>query len=257
MHPEFISLFGRTIYWYGVMMALAFLAGILLWRHLASNNGRPADYGSDLAIWVLLPGIIGARLLYVLANWTYYASLPSEIWRIDHGGLVFYGGIVGGAVGALIFAWRRSEPLVELLDFLVVALPLGHAFGRFGCFLNGCCYGAPTRLAWGVAMADNPPARHPVQLLESFGNLLIFAVLYLLYRRHPRPGRVGAIYLVLYPVLRFGLEFLRGDERLRFHGLTAAQWLSLTLIATAFPLAIHAYRRANVPICSRGRKPAS
>ncbi len=261
MHPEFITIGSRTIYWYGVMMALAFLAGIMLWRHLARCTKRPADFGSDLALWVLLPGVIGARILYVVANLPYYRSMPTEIWRIDHGGLIFYGGIIGGAIGAFWFAYRRKEPRIALLDFLVVAIPLGHMFGRIGCFLNGCCYGVPSPdSGFGIAMAGDPTPRVPVQLVEAFGNLLVFLVLYTMYRRHAPTGAVSAFYLLLYPGLRFGLEFLRGDDRLFYRGLTAAQWLSLTLIVCAVLLARHAYRatrRTTLRVRADGSPPAA
>ncbi len=267
MHPEFITIGGRTIYWYGVMMALAFLTGIMCWRHLGQRSGRGKDFGSDLALWVLLPGIVGARVLFVLANFSYYRSFPSEIWRIDQGGLIFYGGILGGALGAICFAYRRRESLPAFMDFLVVAIPLGHMFGRIGCFLNGCCYGIPVSghennalssamvCGCGVAVAGDPTPRYPVQLFEAAGNLLIFVVLYVFYRRQPRQGLVSAAYLALYPGLRFGLEFLRGDTRWTAGGLTAAQWLSLSLIVLAILLALHAYqstRRTSVHVRGEG-----
>lgn len=257
MHPEFITIGGRTIYWYGVMMALAFMSGIMLWRHLGQRTGRGKEFGSDLALWILLPGIVGARLLYVLANFPYYRAVPSEIWRIDQGGLIFYGGLLGGVLGAIVFSIRRRERLPALLDFLVVALPLGHMFGRIGCFLNGCCYGIPVSgneghvlhqaiaCGGGVAMAGDPTPRYAVQLFEAAGNLLIFLFLYALYRRQPRPGLVIAAYFALYPGLRFGLEFLRGDDRWRSAGWTAAQWLSLSLIALAILLALYAFQSAK------------
>lgn len=257
MHPEFITIGGRPIYWYGVMMALAFISGILLWRHMGQQTGRGKDFGSDLALWVLLPGIAGARLLYVLANFPYYRAVPSEIWRIDQGGLIFYGGLLGGALGAIVFSIRRRERLPALLDFLIVAIPLGHMFGRIGCFLNGCCYGIPVSgdeghalhnvitCGGGVAMAGDPISRYPVQLFEAAGNFFIFLILYALYRRQTRQGLISAAYLALYPGLRFGLEFLRGDDRWRSSGLTAAQWLSLSLIAIAILLALYAYQSAK------------
>ncbi len=271
MHPEFVTIAGRTFYWYGVMMALAFLSGILILRHLARQTGRPATYGSDLALWVLLPGIIGARLFFVLANRHYYQAVPAEIWRIDYGGLIFYGGIIGGMLGAVWFAQRRREPLTVITDFLAMAIPPAHVLGRIGCFLNGCCYGLPVSAAaggepslagrnCGVAMARDPTLRHPVQLYEAAGNLFIFAVLYFAFRRKPRYGLISAGYLILYPALRFGFEFLRGDERMSLQGLSGAQWLSLALIGGGLLLARYVYRisRYNtVPVHGEGCKPAT
>ena len=154
--------------------------------------------------------------------------------RIDQGGLIFYGGFIVAALAVVAFARIRHLPLLTLGDFTVSALPLGHAFGRMGCFLNGCCYGAPTDVPWAVPMAG--ALRHPVQLYEAGFNLLLYGVLHLLLRRQ-RPGLVSAVYMIAYGAWRFGIEFLRGDDRLRTAGLDVAQLISLGLIMIGAGLA--------------------
>lgn len=228
MHPICLHIGRLPIYWYGVMTALAFLICLahLIW--LGKQEGRSAEFVSDLTIWIMLGGIGGARLAYVLAEWPRFAVQPQLILRLDQGGLIYYGGFIGAALLVAIMARRKREPLWPLADFVVTALPLGHAMGRIGCFLNGCCYGLPAVWPWSVRM--HGLLRHPVQLYEASGNLVLYALLLYLYRHRTRPGRIFALYLILYPLLRFSLEFLRGDERLSWRGLTLAQLISLGLM---------------------------
>ncbi len=228
MDPVAFHLFGRPIYWYGIMVALGFLAGIVHWNRRAQREGWPPEIGADLSLWIMGGGIIGARVAYVLANWPEYRHAPLSILRFDQGGLVFYGGFLGGIFAVVIFARHRKRPLLEMGDFAISAVPLGHAFGRIGCFINGCCYGAPTDgpLRCSFEGVD----RHPVQLYESAANVLIYMMLLRAWSRRHRSGDILALYLMSYPTGRFLLEFLRGDARLRWAGLTVAQIISLVLL---------------------------
>jgi phosphatidylglycerol:prolipoprotein diacylglycerol transferase len=155
--------------------------------------------------------------------------------RIDQGGLIFYGGFILATLAVIVFARVRGLPLLRVGDFTVSALPLGHAMGRIGCFLNGCCYGAPTDVPWATYVAD--AMRHPVQLYEASFNFILYAVLHLLLRT-ARTGQVVAVYLMSYGTWRFLIEFLRGDDRLRTGGLDAAQLISLGLILIGAGLAL-------------------
>ena len=243
MNPVAFHVFGRPIYWYGIFVALGFLAGITHWNLRARREGWPAETGSDLGFWIMIGGMLGARLAYVLAHWPDYAAAPLTILRIDQGGLIYYGGFIGGAVATLLFARRRRRPLLEVADFTIGAVPLGHFFGRIGCFINGCCYGIPTSGLIACSYPFDGVPRHPVQLYEAIGNLCI----YLLLLRAP-PRRAGdrfAFYLLLYPILRFVLEFLRGDARWRWRGLTMAQLISAALFLTGFALLYRPFRMAR------------
>ena len=234
MHPICFHIGAKAIYWYGVLGAVAFLAASAHWSLLARWKGWPPSRGSDLAIWLVLGGLLGARLNYVVANLRYYLNNPSEILRIDHGGLIFYGGVAGGAIMVLILSRRWRVPILELADFTLTGLPLAHAIGRIGCFLNGCCYGTPTCLPWAVWMHD--AYRHPTQLYESLANIIIYLLILRLYLRRPARGLPTAVYLLGYPPLRFLVEFVRGDERMRAGPLTVAQWVSLFLVFIALIL---------------------
>lgn len=235
--PVAFVLFGRPIYWYGIFVALGFLAALLHWNALARRLDFPTALGSDLALVVMVGGILGARALYVLSNFAYYSRHPQEIIRIDQGGLIFYGGFLAAAVGVIGLARARQLPLWKLGDFTVSALPLGHAFGRIGCLLNGCCYGAPCELPWAVPTAG--AMRHPVQGYEALFNLGLYFVLRRVLLKSARPGGVVAAYLMGYGAWRFAAEFLRGDPRMpAAAGLDAAQVLSLALVAAGALIAV-------------------
>ncbi|NLB56742.1 MAG: prolipoprotein diacylglyceryl transferase, partial [Lentisphaerae bacterium] len=226
MNPVCFHLLGRPIYWYGVMFALAFLAGVLNWHLILRKEGRRTDLAADLAFWLMLSGIIGARLAYVFANLhSYFPENPTSVFRIDEGGLVFYGGLITAGITVFFMARRYKQPLLKFLDFVITALPLGHALGRVGCFINGCCYGSKTNVPWAVVL--DGVHRHPVQLYEAGINLLIYVALLVLYFKRKKDGLVLACYLIVYSVTRFILEFVRGDERLCWLGLDFAQWVSV------------------------------
>lgn len=242
--PVAFEILGRPIYWYGVFVALGFLAAVIHWNALARREGWPEGIGSDLGFIVMVGGIVGARIAYLLANADYYRAHPAEIIRIDQGGLIFYGGFILASLGVVAMALKRKLALWRLGDFAVSALPLGHAFGRVGCFLNACCYGSPTGLPWGVQQAD--AHRHPVQLYETFFNLALYAALHVLLRRRLPPGMVVAAYLAGYGGWRFLAEFVRGDQRLAgAAGLDAAQVLSIVLVAAGLLIAAIARARAR------------
>jgi phosphatidylglycerol:prolipoprotein diacylglycerol transferase len=235
MDPICFHIAGHPVYWYGIMMALAFLAAIGHWQWLGRRTGQNANLAGDLAFWLMVGGILGARLAYVAANLDYYRAAPQEILRIDQGGLIYYGGFLGGLLTFFIFArWRRLAAL-NLIDFTVTALPLGHAIGRIGCFLNGCCGGCqaahPSALTGGLA-------HYPVQIYEALFNLSLYALLtwFHLFRRNARYGATLALYLIIYPVFRFLVEFIRGDARMRIGMLDVAQEISLLMLAAGLLL---------------------
>jgi len=234
MDPVCFTLFGWPIYWYGIMMLVAFLVALAHLAWLGRREGRPPGMASEFVVWIMFAGILGARVAYVLGNLRFFLESPGEIIRLDHGGLAYYGGFTGAALAVMLFARFRRVPLWALADWITGALPLAHAIGRVGCFLNGCCYGRPSQAPWAVFSHD--ALRQPVQLYEAAFNVALYGLLLWAWPRRRRDGDLLALYLVTYPVGRFLLEFLRGDERLHWLGLNVAQDYSLLLLALGVAL---------------------
>ena len=256
MHPILFHIFGKAIYSYGIMAAAGFLAGLLTWVWLGRRETRPPGFAADLGFWLMAGGIVGSRLAYVAANWTYYRAAPLEIVRIDQGGLIFYGGLILASIALVVFARHQRVPVWHVADFAIPALAIGHALGRVGCFLNGCCYGRPAgdhfcgiayppicepgRLFAGVPL-------YPVQIIESACLLVIWLALLAAYPRRKKDGAVFALYLVLYPPCRFLLEYLRGDERMAWFRIDVAQTTSLALFLAGVLLFVFLPRRKYAP----------
>jgi phosphatidylglycerol:prolipoprotein diacylglycerol transferase len=275
MHSVFVDLGFMRIHWYGVMMAMGFLATLGNWIWLGRRKHRDAAFCSDLLFWVMIAGIGGARLAYVFENLSLYADSPLSVLAVWEGGLVFYGGFVGAALALVVISRVRGVPLPDLVDFTLTSVPLAHGIGRIGCFLNGCCFGKRCDHWMGVrfpalsapwwaqqdlahmprqyeldalvaAMPRSLPV-HPVQLYEAFGNVIIYVSVVWLYRRQRSPGWVTALYLVLYGSLRYVVEIFRGDrgERLDVGGFSIAQSLSGILILTGVVMFAVLYRRRH------------
>ena len=249
MHPEFLKIGPIQIYWYGIFMALAAIAGLLNWTWLGRGTKRNFNFCSDMLFWIMVAGILGARLAYIAANLQYFIDHPSQIIRIDQGGLIFYGGLIGASLSLILFAKHKHEKPLDIIDLAITSVPLGHALGRIGCFINGCCYGSINHgplavtypkgsLAWEhqselgllTETATHCISVHPVQLYESILGLLTFSILHIIYRRKKKNGTVLAAYLIIYSIVRFSLEFFRGDPRVRYETqFSVAQYVSIAL----------------------------
>jgi phosphatidylglycerol---prolipoprotein diacylglyceryl transferase len=240
MHPVCFTIGSHTIYWYGVMMAAAFLICVIHLNILAKKDNFPPSTGSDFAFWLMVGGIIGARLGYVVLHLSFYIKHPLDIIRVDKGGLVFYGGVICAIISAVIFTRIKKQKFWRFADYGITALPLGHAVGRIGCFLNGCCYGTPSDLPWSIYLHN--AFRHPAQIYSVFGNLLIYLILMRFYRKKKYNGQVFALYLILYPTFRFFLEFVRADKHIIYPPFTVGQAISLALIITGFILWLCVFR---------------
>ena len=248
MDPVAFHLGPLTIRWYGIMVASGFLVGFTVLQRRAGAKNVSRDEAGNLALAAMLGGIVGARILYVIENWEEYSRALWEIPRIDHGGLVFYGGLLG-AVGAICLycRWKRL-PLWQVADLFAPALPLGHVLGRVGCFLNGCCFGRPwdhvphvlypgesdvhrIQMIKGLCSPDSLRSLpiFPIQLASALMNLAVFGVLLLIEPRLPRRGQLFAVYVMLYSGARFFIEFARGDYLQYIGPFTPAQVLCLLL----------------------------
>ncbi len=237
MHPILFTIGPITIYTYGVALALAFLIAMTLAAHDARTSLKgvvPLTDGTllDWGCWVMVGGVVGGRLLYVLLNWEVYRTAPLEIFALWHGGLVWYGGLAGAALAQALFVVRRGLNFLRVTDQVIPIVALGHAIGRLGCFANGCCYGKPTTWWWGVVFPGQIEAVVPTQLLESVGLVMLFVILRILQRAAvlQQSGKLFGVYLVGYGLIRWMIEWWRGDQAAVWVGLTLAQLISLALV---------------------------
>lgn len=251
MHPIFLKLGGLEIRWYGVMAALGFLSAYFIIYLNRKRAGMNSDQVASLLFVSIICGIGGARIFYVIRFWNQFRGNLLEIFRIDHGGLVFYGGFFLVIAALFIFCHKNKLNLPAVLDIIAPGLAIGHAFGRIGCFLNGCCYGKPTQCFLGVTYPENSaPGQHyheltlhPVQLYEATANVVFFLILLFMMKRVKR-GQLMSIYIFGYGTLRFCDEFFRGDHtNLWFGTLTQAQVTGLILIPIGIILFMYFQRK--------------
>lgn len=228
MHPILFKLGPFTIYSYGLMIALAFIAATTLASRAAPSVGIPGEKISSLSLVILFSGIIGARLFYILLDIKYFLKNPAEIIMVNHGGLVFYGGAIFAVISALAYAKMSRLAILDVADLLAPFIALGHSIGRIGCFLNGCCFGKPASADFGIVLGDGV-CRYPTQIYSSLGLLALFIFLRILFDRRAFKGQVFFTYLMFYPAVRFLIEFLRGDNMLFVMGLTFSQAVSVII----------------------------
>ena len=231
MYPELFTIFGITVYSYGLLVAIGFFAGMTYITKYSDNIPVKKDQMYDFLFYLIVVSIIGARLLYVLVNIDSFIQHPLDIIKVWQGGLVFYGGFIAAVLYALLYCKYKKINIKRLADIFAPALALGHSFGRIGCLLSGCCYGKETHCFISV---NN---RYPTQIFEAVGNLIIFFILHKLYKKSHKDGHVFLLYLIFYSVLRFSIEFFRGDDRGSFFlGLSPAQNISIVILLVAVVL---------------------
>jgi phosphatidylglycerol:prolipoprotein diacylglycerol transferase len=247
LHPVLLTVpLGRSeiaISTYGVLVTLGLAIGIWIAQREGRRRGLDGGRVMDLAFWIIVAGLIGARLTYGAVNarafWLTCANGPGPWWRdctglfrLWEGGLVYYGGVAAAAGAAYLFARRQGWSFGDVGDLMAPGLAIGHSLGRLGCFAAGCCFGKQTASRIGVSFprgsvafemlqragavpfgAGETPPLHPTQLYESAGEAAIFAILCAAAARlRPRPGALLALYLGLYAALRFVVEIFRGDS---------------------------------------------
>ncbi|MEA2011888.1 MAG: prolipoprotein diacylglyceryl transferase [Verrucomicrobiota bacterium] len=248
--PVALKLGPLTIYWYGVMVATAFASGLYLIRLRVQNKKNITfEQSSDLAIAGLVGAIIGARIFYVLTNLSIYLKDPLQIIRIDKGGLVFYGGMIG-AIAVIIFLCKKHNYNIrEIADLFTPSLVLGQAIGRIGCLINGCCFGKACsnflgihyssgslahqiQLQKGIILptATQPLAVYPTQFFSTLLHLTLLIFLLLADKKKHKHGIIFCYYLIVYGTFRFFVEFLRGDYINMYGPFTIAQIICMIIV---------------------------
>jgi phosphatidylglycerol:prolipoprotein diacylglycerol transferase len=241
MHPILLRLGSTPVYSYGVLLALAYLAGLQFSVVRARRVGIDGAKVMDLGIYLIIAALVGAKLMLVAVDFNYFRLQPRELWSLARAGGVFYGGLIAALLVGMWLVARYRLPLWTTADLAAPGIALGHVIGRFGCLLAGCCYGRPTDVAWAMTFTDPVAAAnvgtpldiplHPTQLYDAGAELLILIVLLLTERRgRPFPGRTFWLYMLLYAASRFVIEFYRGDERGTLFGLSTSQFVSVVIV---------------------------
>lgn len=258
MRPVLLELGPLKMYGYGAMLLVAAAASFsVLWRRREWAGLKTEEDFWALVNAILLSGFLSGRLMYIIE---YAPPGSAEFKRVIFSlssGFSMFGSFFGVPLGMWLFARIKKIPFLPLLDFVCWMAPLGHAFGRLGCFLAGCCHGKPTDWAWGVTFTDPRamvPARwlgaplHPTQLVEAAADLAIAAALWPVLKRGHRPGGVvTGLYFLAYGFLRFAVEPLRGDTLPGLGALTVGQGLGLGLMGAG--AATLAWRKRCSPSC--------
>lgn len=235
------TFFGVNIYFYGVILALAIIAGTFVSDYFGQKFfGLKKETIIDLAPYLILFGIIGARLYYCILNYGFYLRFPTEILAIRHGGISIHGAILGGLIGLIIFAKRRKYPIFKLSDVTVIGLALAQSIGRWGNFFNSEAFGLPTNLPWKLYIA--PQYRpipftdvnyfHPTFLYESILDFIIFGILVFVLKKgwNKKDGNLTFIYLILYSIVRIFVETFRIDSVCYVFGTPVAIFVSICII---------------------------
>lgn len=241
----YIEFFGKMIptYW---LWGLLGCAAAVLYARFSNRRGRAHIPQQDLFHLIVLSiagALLGAKLLYLftilpalIENWAYFAGNPTLLYEVLLNGMVFYGGMLGGVAAAIWYCWRYAVSIPDAAAVMVPAIPLAHAFGRVGCFFAGCCWGV--EVPWGISFthavgAPNHVPLFPVQLVEAACNIAIFLALAVLSQKPARKWVVLPAYALLYGLVRFVLEFFRGDAIRGVALLSTSQWISLALCIAA------------------------
>ncbi len=230
MHRVIFEFGPFTLYSYGVMVAVGFLVSAVLILRDSGKAGMSANGVFDFLLAVLIGGLIGGRLLYVLINWGDYYRHPLRAVMFWEGGMAFQGGLVMAIFSGVLVSRIRKLPFWKMSDLIAPYIALGQALGRIGCFLNGCCYGKAIESGIGVIFPGETVMRIPVQVYSSLALLAIFMVLIELRKKRPFDGYIFAMYMILYSIFRFAMDFLRGDNPAVFSGMKLSQIISIGML---------------------------
>jgi phosphatidylglycerol:prolipoprotein diacylglycerol transferase len=254
MYPRLLELGSVTVYTYGVLLAAAYLLGLKFATVRARTRGLDQTRILDLGIYIIISALVGAKLLLLITDWRTFTSNPSDLLTLARSGGVFYGGLILAVGVALWYIRRIGLPLWTTCDVFAPGIALGHIVGRLGCLFAGCCYGKPAGVPWAITFTDpfaasnvgtplNEPL-HPTQLYEAGAEALILVLLLATESRGKRfPGRTFWLYMLLYAVSRFVIEFYRGDPRGSVGMFSTSQFISLVLAPLSIVMLIYLSRR--------------
>lgn len=249
MKIDLFSIGPVTVHGYGLMIGIGVLCCIFMGMRRAKKYGMSEDAVIDIAIFGLIAGFLGAKLLYLIVEWKTFIEDPLSVLGSE--GFVVYGGITAGVLAAIVYCRIKKLVFLEYFDLLSSSIALAQGFGRIGCFLAGCCYGRETKSFLGVVFPEGGLAPAgvrliPTQLISSAGNFCIMAILLWHYKRRKRVGDTGFFYMLLYGVGRFMVEFLRNDDRGAVGSLSTSQFISVFIVAAAVILLLINRRKPEI-----------
>lgn len=258
MHPELFKVFGFPVRSYGVLLVIGVLIAAAVARRRAARFGIDPNTIWDAAVWMVIPGIFGARIVFILQNWAYYQQHRDQLLSLRFEGLTSFGGLIFGFLGFWFWQRRSKTPFWPFLDTVGVPVLIAQAVGRIGCLLNGCCYGRPTDAWYGVPVEGLPGRHVPAQLVD-FVLMLVGAGVMALWEkgRNLRPGVSFGVFLVAYGISRFVYEFFRAGTLEEVHEqvassafvrglpITLAQVTCLALVAIGITVSLLASRRPS------------
>jgi len=254
MHPILFDSGSFTLYSYGGLLAAAYLLGLQFALVRARSRGLDRQRVMDLGIWIIVSALAGAKLLLLVTDFRHYTDNTRALLDLARSAGVFYGGLIGAVAVAFVYMRWHSMPLWTTTDVFAPGIALGHAVGRLGCLMAGCCFGRPTSVPWAITFR-NPAAAlnsdtplgvplHPTQLYEAGAELAILGALLWFERKgRPFPGRTFWTYMLLYAVSRFVIEFYRGDPRGVIGIFSTSQFVSLILAPLAIVMLVLLSRR--------------
>ncbi len=234
MYNEIITIGSFTIHGYGLMIGLGVVAALLLGDYRAPKNGLDGEQIYGMTFFTVILGFVAARILFIITQWDRFLQNPISF--LSGNGFVVYGGIIGGALTIYGFCKIKKIDMLSYLDLMVPSVALAQAFGRVGCFLAGCCYGKETDSFLGVVFTHSDFAPNgvkvlPTQLFMAAGDLVIMAVLLWYASKKPLRGKTSMLYLILYSIGRFTIEFLRNDDRGSVGMLSTSQFIAVFTFA--------------------------
>jgi phosphatidylglycerol:prolipoprotein diacylglycerol transferase len=244
MFPKVISIGAFFLPAYGLLVAAGFLVGLWITARLASRAGLNPQTVTDLGVYVALAGLVGAKLLMMAYDFSYYVEHPGEIFTFAtlQAGGVFYGGLIAALLVAIWYVRSNKLEFLPVADAFAPGIAAGHALGRLGCLAAGCCWGIQCDRPWAITFRDPEAHRlvgvplgvplHPTQLYEAFAELATFGILYRQLAKSHAPGKIIGLYLIFYPSARFVIEFFRAHDQPNPFAwkLSTAQWITLALI---------------------------
>lgn len=236
------NIFGIDVMWYGILMATGMILGTVLAIKDAKRVGISEDDVLNLAICAIPCGVLGARLYYVIFNWSFYSQNPSQILNFRGGGMAIHGALIGGILAGFIYTKIKKINFLKMADIALIGMPLAQAIGRWGNYINGEAHGGPTDLPWGI-MVDGVKV-HPTFLYESIWDLGIFIFLWIFRNKKEYEGQIAIFYIILYSLGRFFIEGLRTDS-LMIGPFRMAQVISLVGVIGGIIAHIYLLKKNN------------